>query len=320
MLVLTVLLLLIFLIWSITCYIQDVSAANKLKSADKRLTIRLEVRKTLSQFVVGYALIAGLVVTWINVTDTQKQFEFNSRIANEELSLAWKARASERYFTSSKMLGDKNETVRISGILELKHIALEDPKNYRHIVIDVLSAFVKSKINSHTTNKTEPASDDILNCIYTLGELKNVKDKAIPVLTHIRLKNSNLSAKDLSYFDFGQSNMENVNFRNCILISTDFTNTILDGADYFNANLKDAILKDSSLKGAKLSVATLTNADFSGANLENVNFLATILSGTILRGANLKNAQYLTQPQIEEAIGDKSTILPDFLNRPSNWR
>ena len=43
------------------------------------------------------------------------------------------------------------------------------------------------------------------------------------------------------------------------------------------------------------------------------------MRGANLAAANLKDARNLTQGQIDEALGDALTVLPDHLARPEGW-
>jgi uncharacterized protein YjbI with pentapeptide repeats len=62
------------------------------------------------------------------------------------------------------------------------------------------------------------------------------------------------------------------------------------------------------LVGANLSKADCTNANFRGADFKDA-----ILEGTILKGADLSGALNLTREQIQGAIIDENTVLPDKL-------
>jgi hypothetical protein len=77
------------------------------------------------------------------------------------------------------------------------------------------------------------------------------------------------------------------------------------------AALNEAMLAEADLKIAQMQGAVLIGADLRGANCD----------GTILRGALLKSADVicnnLTQAQLDEAVGDASTVLPRGLSIPS---
>ena len=60
--------------------------------------------------------------------------------------------------------------------------------------------------------------------------------------------------------------------------------------------------------------ANLQYADLENANLEDAQFSeGVLLNQTNLKGANLKGATGLSSSQIDLAITDKQTKLPDYL-------
>jgi hypothetical protein len=73
-------------------------------------------------------------------------------------------------------------------------------------------------------------------------------------------------------------------------------------------------LRETNLKGANLTRANLTRANLMGANLTEAK-----LWEADLRGAKLWNARALTQEQVEEAVGDTTTHLPEGLYSPTSW-
>lgn len=89
---------------------------------------------------------------------------------------------------------------------------------------------------------------------------------------------------------------------------------IKEDFDYLGANLKGLDLQGEDFRGklliaANLSHSDLRKADFIGADLRDAN----------LRGANLTKALFLTQSQINAAIGDIHTKIPNYLEKPSHW-
>ena len=65
--------------------------------------------------------------------------------------------------------------------------------------------------------------------------------------------------------------------------------------------------------------ADLTNVSFENAELGRSDFLGASLRDTNLRSANLTNALFLTQMQVNRATGNAATRLPVRLTRPSHW-
>jgi hypothetical protein len=85
-------------------------------------------------------------------------------------------------------------------------------------------------------------------------------------------------------------------------------------ADLIGADLAGVDLHGGSLRGAYLLGANLSRADLRWTDL-----LGADLRAADLRGADLTGALFLTQPQLEAAAGDASTVIPPRLDRPAHW-
>ncbi|WP_168582653.1 pentapeptide repeat-containing protein [Gephyromycinifex aptenodytis] len=86
------------------------------------------------------------------------------------------------------------------------------------------------------------------------------------------------------------------------------------GADLVGADLSGVHLQGCSLRGALLLRARL-----HGAVLYRVDLLGADLRGAEVSGADLREALFLTQPQVNAATGDSTTRLPARLHRPRHW-
>jgi uncharacterized protein YjbI with pentapeptide repeats len=84
------------------------------------------------------------------------------------------------------------------------------------------------------------------------------------------------------------------------------------GADLIGKRLKD--LRRANLRGAYLIAA-----DLRGADLRQADLIGADLRDADLRGADLTGALFLTQSQVNAARGDRSTKLPDAVDRPAHW-
>ncbi|MCP1144751.1 pentapeptide repeat-containing protein [Lysinibacillus endophyticus] len=82
----------------------------------------------------------------------------------------------------------------------------------------------------------------------------------------------------------------------------------------FGANLKGKKLKGTNFRGSLLIATNLSNAD-----LQNCDFLGADLRDADLSNANLSGSIFLTQAQVNAAIGNKQTKLPQHLNIPQHW-
>ena len=88
----------------------------------------------------------------------------------------------------------------------------------------------------------------------------------------------------------------------------------LRGADLIGHDLGGADLRRASLRGTRLVGARLRDADLGMADLTGAD-----LRGADLCGVRLDTAIFLTQAQIESALGDPKASLPGSLSRPAHW-
>lgn len=72
--------------------------------------------------------------------------------------------------------------------------------------------------------------------------------------------------------------------------------------------------------GATFRGALLIRADLRGATLRDADLLGADLRDADVRGCDLSSALFLTQPQVNAAVGDPATTLPDGLSRPARWQ
>lgn len=85
------------------------------------------------------------------------------------------------------------------------------------------------------------------------------------------------------------------------------------GLRLVGVNLAGANLSGADLSGADLSSANLSSADLSEADLSEAD-----LAGTLLSDTNLNDA-IVSQEQINFAIGNIGTTLPEDLSHPDHW-
>ncbi|MEH2033296.1 pentapeptide repeat-containing protein [uncultured Nostoc sp.] len=142
-----------------------------------------------------------------------------------------------------------------------------------------------------------------------------------------------------------EANLQGVVLRKANLSQAILYDANLEGAVLCDANLAGAVLCDANLEGAILCDANLEEVNFEGSNLQDANLIGSNLQRAKLAGANLDSALLSTanlqeanfqeanlcganlsgsenveSQQIEEAIGDRTTILPENLKIPQHWR
>jgi hypothetical protein len=86
------------------------------------------------------------------------------------------------------------------------------------------------------------------------------------------------------------------------------------GADLAGQDLRTAALADADLRGALLLAA-----DLRGVVLARTDLLGADLRDADLSGADLSSSLFVTQPQLNSARGNASTVLPAGLRRPIGW-
>ena len=77
--------------------------------------------------------------------------------------------------------------------------------------------------------------------------------------------------------------------------------------------------KKAQLDGCDFSSSLLIASDLSGCSLAGSNFIGTDLRDTNIKNADLSESIFLTQGQINTAIGNKGTRIPVHLVRPKTW-
>jgi len=88
---------------------------------------------------------------------------------------------------------------------------------------------------------------------------------------------------------------------------------------YRGADLAGARLAGADLRGADLRGACLIAADLTGADLRMADLIGADLRDAKLNGADLTDVLFLTQPQLDAAVGDATTRIPHALERPAHW-
>ena len=84
--------------------------------------------------------------------------------------------------------------------------------------------------------------------------------------------------------------------------------------DFMGHNFKKA-----KLMGCDFSFTFLIAANLEGCDLTGCNFLGADMRDTNIKNANLSESIFLTQGQINAAIGNLNTRIPKHLNIPSEW-
>ncbi len=139
--------------------------------------------------------------------------------------------------------------------------------------------------------------------------IKNNSEET-PELFQADLRGKQLPGIHLPKANLKEAKLQSANLSNAVLTDASLRKAKLQEANLQRANFENADLRGVNLFEANLQFANLQNADLQGAQFsEEVLFTQANLKGT-----NLIGATGLTLAQIESAITDKTTKLPDYLD------
>jgi uncharacterized protein YjbI with pentapeptide repeats len=192
---------------------------------------------------------------------------------------------------------------------------------------DVDRAAAMAKTRSLLLRSDQNSTRVLLQLFHEAHLIEKDKDHvdAQPV---IKLSEMNLSGANLQAIDLSGDSLRGVNLR-----GADMRGVNLRGADMRGVNLKGADMRDSNLKGADMR-----GVDLGEIGLRDVSILASIrvymrdlffsgnpmpgyadLRGVELSSADLSGAKGLDRTQIEKALGDGNTKLPERMDPIPAW-
>ncbi|MBD2086566.1 MULTISPECIES: pentapeptide repeat-containing protein [unclassified Coleofasciculus] len=204
---------------------------------------------------------------------------YNAKAALKNAKAAQDKQITERFTKAIELLDSEKISSRLGGIYALKRIA-EDSKKDHWTIMEVLTAFVREKA---------PLKKE---------EIQQEQSPKIP--TDIQAALTVIGRRNVKR----DPNNQRLNLQN----------TNLGGAD-----LREADLQRAKLSGTKLQSVDLGEANLQGASLYKANLLGAILDDAKLHGATFRQVQNLEQAQIETALGDSATVLPNNLEKPAHW-
>jgi uncharacterized protein YjbI with pentapeptide repeats len=322
-------LLAIFIVWKLPQW--QVAQVRSLEPKERFDRVN-EARKTLATILGGIVLLAGFFGTWRNLQLTQ-----------ESLRVSQEGQITDRFTKAIEQLGavDKDGKpkldVRLGGIYALERIANDSERDHWPIM-EVLCTYVRehAPVTLQDQGKqpptNHPVSADVQAILTVLGRRDRKYEKGNQTLNlhqtdlyradlhDADLGGANLSDANLSEADLGGAHLSGARLIEADLSRADLSRADLSGADLIVADLSGADLIEADLSGADLSGAYLSRADLIRADLGVADLSGAYLSGADLSRAYLPHARNLTQGQIEEAYGDRTTKLPADLHMPESWK
>jgi uncharacterized protein YjbI with pentapeptide repeats len=286
-----------------------------------RLTLDVELanaenaaRGTLTQFVGGLALLAGLYFTAQNLQLTQDT-------SHETLRTSQAAQIAERFDRAIKNLSEdtKFELV-VGGIYSLEGLARDWPQNGR-VVLNALAAYIRRHAKRLDNRQTyDPLPAEVQMALAILGDRDITASLGgIPAERQIAAA----SPLDLSGVDIFGAKLNNSRFVNVSFAGSQLGQVRLERADLRRSSLHGAQMEHARLNGADLRGADLSYAHLTGAQLAGVCLDATTklfradLTGAVLDGADLRGVDLrgvigtLEWQQVKNARFDKTSKFPD---------
>jgi uncharacterized protein YjbI with pentapeptide repeats len=106
-----------------------------------------------------------------------------------------------------------------------------------------------------------------------------------PIFMFANLKNIDLQAQKLDYYNFFAAQLNELRCVACSLKNADLRFTDLTTANFYSANLNGAKLNHANLTGIGLVNAQLNKADLSYSNLTDASFDYAVLNDANFKGA-----------------------------------
>jgi uncharacterized protein YjbI with pentapeptide repeats len=299
-----------------------------------KITIQNGVYATLVQAIGGIILSITAYVGYCNF-----------RVGEKNLKVTEDKQVTERFSKSIEHLGSEKIDVRLGGVYALEQIAIDSSK-YHWTIMEILSAFVREKSKKSALEK-EKVKEDIQAALTVMARRKIEQD---PQGKRINLKQVNMRFIELQEASINGFNLSFANFMYADFSRGDFSNSDLRNSNLSRADFSDANFSGSDLRNVDFCKANISGANFNEANLSNADLsfhdhedheeyiddprdheydytshwdLAATLSGAImtdarlsstkLDGADLSKSVGLTKQQLDSAIINEYTELPDSL-------
>jgi len=299
--------------WQVEKYVNVANADGKTMEAKDRFNIENEARKTLATILGAIVVLGGAYFTWRNI-----------KVAQE-------GQITDRFTKAIEQLGavdsngKKKLEVRLGGIYALERIASQSERDYWPIM-EVLCTYVRENAprkpqeptrENQSSAEPPPLAADIQAILTVLGRRDRKYERATQDLD---LSNTDIQGADLTGAHLGGAFLIGANLHGAVLIRANLSEARLIRTDLHGALLEHADLWDAMLNEADLSFANLSGANLGLAYLEKANLSFSWLDRANLHGSYLKEAKGLRQEQLDTAIGDRTTKLPDGLHMPDHWK
>ena len=336
----------VYLLWKVPQWQADAWARSGGSNPRELFEIENQSRGTLGQIISGVAVLTGLIFAWQQLGQTSD----NLRVSQEGQITDRFSRAVDQLGSDdlTARLGGIYALERIARdsprdygpVMEVltAFVRQESPLPVGAVATPATSATaipfeveaVLKVIGRRTIAQVETEME-VGGCL----ELTGINAVGANLVGY-NLRNTCWDRSDLRGATIVRADLSDSTFVDSTLTQANLDSVDARGANFYQAdlvlaNLSRADLQGANLLAADLSTATLQGTDLSGAdilgtNLQNALLLGTDLSdatvsgadfsGAVLSGANLATVRDLTAEQIEPAIVDSATRLPDDIDVP----
>ncbi|MEH2378994.1 MAG: pentapeptide repeat-containing protein [Nostoc sp.] len=317
----------IFILFLIAVFLAFVNAEGL--STEQRLDYGIKALTTTGTIFVGIAVFINAFYAAKRAEAMDKSAEAankSAEAANKSAEAALRnaeaaqdKQITERFAKAIEQLGNEKIETRLGAIYTLERIAKDSPKDH-WTIMEILTAFVRENapLKKDEEQESPKIRTDIQAALTVIGR-RNCKND--PKKQRLNLSNTDIRGANLIEVNLQWANLTLINLKGANLTEANLEWASLNGANLQGATLMEAKLQEAdigmeaNLQGANLNEANLNGTFLYGANLQMAN-----LSEANLKGAHLGGTKNLEQKQIESAIGDRTTCLPDYIEAPTHWR
>jgi hypothetical protein len=281
----------------------------------------IKIWTALGQLLGALVLAFGVYFTLTNLRVAQRNLLATERRVNIDLQ----GQITNRFTQAVGQLGAElkdgrpNMEIRLGGIYSLERTARDSPDDHR-MIMEVLTAYVRQNAPwpspAPKRSFLGPLTDRVASALRSRPSAEAPSAPQLPrdiqaILTVIARRLPSARTPSDPWLDLRETDLGGVELWN---------SKPLQAVDFWGANLEQARFWSAELQDVKLERARLHGASFWNAHLcANVSLKGACLRGADLRNADLRGAADLVQAQIDEAVGDVRTLLPDGLTRPPVW-
>ena len=220
---------------------------------------------------------------------------WRSTVAGRQADIAQQTLLSERYERGVAMLGHDRLAMRLGGIVALRRLAEEHPRQF-HVQINRLLCNFVPKTTDREGDERLMSERELQAFIDAIGARRS---------RHMQVEHNSNYWPDLQGADLRDISIRSANLSKADLTDADLSGTRVLGVNLSGANLWSAQFANASLEGVDLSgIATLRAADLSGASLYLVDLHEALLSSVKLTGTHFTQVHGLTRSQLKHVAFD----------------